>query len=613
MTGAKAGSTDRSRRRLWAVLITLLAIAPVLAVVITRTGHSYVPTGDIGVTDLRVRDVWNGHIPLVGPFSRFGWSHPGPAMFLLLALPNGLFGHASWTTLVGGAALQGVAIVWLAVLAWRRGGLSLLVAVMTAVSLVYASTGTWVVLVPWNPYVALPFFCLVIFQVWLVATGEPKHLPGLAFVASFLVQTHVGYLPLVAALLVVGGVFTWRDRRATSTPWRRPLVFAGAITAVMWILPVIDVILDPPGNLAHMFKYFLTGGSGEEAIGVTHGLELIAAEFRLRPSWLGTSDRAGLLGGATTASVAWLLVPIALLGVSWWLSRGRPARDARRFWVISVVLLAASVVTLARVTGFPFPYLFQWRPVVAVVLVFASGGLVVVARRWFGHAVVRRTLAVLALAVMFTFSGSMAVAILANDEPVSHLEAVTAHLVDQVEDQVPAGGVILRLDTTSLLAEQKGLFDALARRDEPVFVDESVSYQYGDQYEAEPSDVDAVWWIAESGYARTVLEQLPGARVIASYSPLSPKEEARLQQLQREAVERLQAVGAPQYIPIIDSELLAFAVKGQISEQDHALFDAVAALNGKVARLGGMRSAIVAFPPKEAPEAVPYSEYVDFS
>jgi hypothetical protein len=123
----------RRHARLLAIAFTLLVVAPVLAVVITRTGRSYLATSDLGVIDLRIRDIWNGYIPLVGPYSRFGWSHPGPALFLLLAIPNGIFGHAPWTTQVGGALLQGIAVCWLASLAWRRGGLALVVATMTAV------------------------------------------------------------------------------------------------------------------------------------------------------------------------------------------------------------------------------------------------------------------------------------------------------------------------------------------------------------------------------------------------------------------------------------------------------------------------------------------------
>jgi len=97
-------------------VLVLLALAAVLVVLVVRTGYSYTPAGDIGAIDLRVREVWSLHPPLVGPYGNHGWNHPGPLMFYLLALPSLVSGQAAWGTQVGAALLQGVAIVWLAVL-----------------------------------------------------------------------------------------------------------------------------------------------------------------------------------------------------------------------------------------------------------------------------------------------------------------------------------------------------------------------------------------------------------------------------------------------------------------------------------------------------------------
>ena len=143
-----------SRRdwRGWAALgLTIIAVLPVLAVLVTRTGRSYTPVSDIAPIDLRVRDVWSSHVPLVGAYSR-GWNHPGPLMLWLLAIPSGLAAQAPWATLVGGAILQGVAIVASARLALRRGGLPLALVVLTAISLSYAKHGVF--LSAWNPDVA---------------------------------------------------------------------------------------------------------------------------------------------------------------------------------------------------------------------------------------------------------------------------------------------------------------------------------------------------------------------------------------------------------------------------------------------------------------------------
>src|SRR5437868_1919006 len=87
-----------SRKR-WAVLAAVLLVAvclvPVLLSGIDGAGRTWHPAGDWSVLELRTRDVGSTSTPLVGPYSRFGWNHPGPLMFWLLAVPYRLFGQSS--------------------------------------------------------------------------------------------------------------------------------------------------------------------------------------------------------------------------------------------------------------------------------------------------------------------------------------------------------------------------------------------------------------------------------------------------------------------------------------------------------------------------------------
>ncbi|HTZ08663.1 MAG TPA: hypothetical protein VMB72_06315, partial [Acidimicrobiales bacterium] len=45
------------------------------------------PTGDLALVDLAVRSATRFQ-QVLGPYDRFGWHHPGPAYFYLLALPS---------------------------------------------------------------------------------------------------------------------------------------------------------------------------------------------------------------------------------------------------------------------------------------------------------------------------------------------------------------------------------------------------------------------------------------------------------------------------------------------------------------------------------------------
>ncbi|MGZ4701029.1 MAG: hypothetical protein ACXV98_07445, partial [Ilumatobacteraceae bacterium] len=71
-----------------AVVVAALA-APCLWAVLA---HRVYAVGDIALIELRTRDVLTAHPPLVGAYSRYGWSHPGPAEFYLFAVPYRLFG-----------------------------------------------------------------------------------------------------------------------------------------------------------------------------------------------------------------------------------------------------------------------------------------------------------------------------------------------------------------------------------------------------------------------------------------------------------------------------------------------------------------------------------------
>ncbi len=247
------GAGFRGRWRLAAAIaLTAVALAPAVAAVVVRFASDYVPVQDLAIIDLRVRDVWSSHIPLVGPYSK-GWSHPGPLLFWLLALPSGLLGQAAWATPVGGALLQAGAIAASARLAWRKGGLALLLVVLAVISLAYGATGGWIVLDAWNPHIAFPFFVLFVLSLWALADGARWAAVAATAVGTFLVQAHVGYLPLVALPAATAvGLAVLGSRRA-GEPWRSwagALRWSAVVGALLWLPAVVEQVVEAPGNLA---------------------------------------------------------------------------------------------------------------------------------------------------------------------------------------------------------------------------------------------------------------------------------------------------------------------------------------------------------------------------
>jgi len=168
-----------------------VALAPVVILASRALRDSWAATGDYSLIELRTRAVGTSHTPLVGPYSRFGWNHPGPTLFFALAAPYRLLASHGRGLLLGAALIAGVATVAIVVGLMRADrppvvgvfGLLVFAALVRAL-------GAGFLWDPWNPYViVLPFFALVLAS-WWTASGDERALPFAVGFASFVVQTH---------------------------------------------------------------------------------------------------------------------------------------------------------------------------------------------------------------------------------------------------------------------------------------------------------------------------------------------------------------------------------------------------------------------------------------
>jgi hypothetical protein len=532
-----------------ATAVTIVALLPVITVVLQRWGHPYVPVSDQANIDLRIRDVWtfSANTPLTGVYSRFGWNHPGPIMYYLLALFSGVTGEQAWATLVGNALLQGVAIVWIARLAWKYGGFRWMVPWLTVIALSYVAAKPTVLLAVWNPNITFPFFALFLLQSWLVGLGHARRLIGLAFVATFLVQTHVGYAFLVLVIAGWALVRLWLvEHRAGRSlrrweVWRAPLI----VIVVLWFVPVVvDTALHFPGNLVRIVQFYvgLSPGPKPAAVGLRAALGYLATEFRWRPPWLGGPDLTSIFddGLSSQSSVAWLLLPILLIGSSWGLARWRDRKELQIMVELLAVSLLAGALTLAAVRGEPYPYLFYWRIIIAAASVVLSC-FVLVETLDVRH-VARNVLCLILVAGMTIASISLSRRVAAASGPLTPMEPVAASILEQLQATgQPTGKVLIR--NGGSLSLDSAIVDQLAREGAPVFVDPGSGYIVGDARTATPSQVHEVWYVTEGSLAYSLITQEVGAKVLAMSHPLPKGELAELVNLQRTLSHRLREEG----------------------------------------------------------------------
>src|SRR5215472_15764047 len=98
----------RTRRHLEALALAVLVAIPLSPYLIQliRTGvPRFVVEGDYAGLELGARQAWHGKM-LLGPYSRFGFSHPGPLYFYLLAPAVRLGGKASTGLYAGACAIN---------------------------------------------------------------------------------------------------------------------------------------------------------------------------------------------------------------------------------------------------------------------------------------------------------------------------------------------------------------------------------------------------------------------------------------------------------------------------------------------------------------------------
>jgi hypothetical protein len=347
------------------------ALVPVVVAAARAGVRGWIPIGDNAFFTIRAHDVFTRHVPLLGTWTSASLSvgeavnNPGPLLFYELALPVRLLGPDLGTA-VGVALLNGVSLLVAAVVAWRRAG-PLGAALATAVGAGLAwSMGSELLFEPWQPHsLLLPAYATLVVG-WAVTAGDLRLLPLLVPAASFLLQTHLTYVYLVAALLAlaIGGV-TWAARRG-GVPWRGPVGASVALGVVCWAPALWEQVrAGSEGNLGRLLG--AVGSREGASAGMVNALRLWAAVGGRLPLWVRHSFRDALgwdplagrgptgVGGAVTGlpSLRHALVAVGVtatvLGLLGLLAARRRDRVALAGVAVAAAAVGAGLVTVASI------------------------------------------------------------------------------------------------------------------------------------------------------------------------------------------------------------------------------------------------------------------------
>lgn len=358
------------------VFALLVAIPFVITAVALSHPNPYVVL-DLAQTDMRVRAVFTMHPPLIGLPGRIGHylvhtgSHPGPASFFALAPFYKLYGSTPWALF---SSALSVNFVWVLIALWighRRAGGAGIVGVGLGVLLLINTFGMFVLEQPWNPYLPLMAWTVVLLAAWSVVLDDAPMLPVLFLSATYCMQIHLPYLGLaggvVGATLVFALASTWLRRRRAGeagepstgegVPDLARLLRWGALASVLaalaWLPPVLQQIRAQEGNFSLIWGDL--AHPPEAAGGIRQGVHLMLTHLNIIDLFRGHASRY-ITTASTVPGIILLVVWIGSLVVAW---RAR-MRRILHLHLILVFGLVFGVISLSKIFGDLYWYLMMW-------------------------------------------------------------------------------------------------------------------------------------------------------------------------------------------------------------------------------------------------------------
>lgn len=369
--------------------------AAVVAAVVRAFVSDWYPVGDNAFFALRSRDVLTEHHPLLGTWTSasqtvgFHLNNPGPLLFDVLAVPAKV--DPTFVP-VGVAGLVVASVVTMAVFAGRVAGRRGVLAVLFASAALAWAMGPELLIDPWQPHALLFPFLGLIGVTWSAVAGSDGALIAAVALGSLVVQTHLSYAPLVAALGTVALASV--VLRAVRVPARRRrawwmLACAALVGLLLWSQPLVEqVTAEEKGNLARVLE--VTGTDRGEQLGQELGVRVAGTVVSPVPRWMPPSFEdafvnvpTGIAGAPelermSTLPLAALSLVTALgaLAAVALVARRRGGLTGASGVVALVVVLAVVTATLLPWTVYGLPphhIRWLWPTSIAVTTVLVAG------------------------------------------------------------------------------------------------------------------------------------------------------------------------------------------------------------------------------------------------
>lgn len=336
-----------------------VALLPVVVYAVAVAWHARdhaMLGGDLALLEMGTRSAF-GFDAELGPYSRFGWNHPGPMLFYWFAPFYFATGQS-----IGGLGVAAVTLL-----------LTCIVAIVATAARVVGRTGAWVAAFlvvafvavtgtawfdnMWNPTIVVAPVIVAGVTAAAVFADRPWFLPGFVLAASFSVQTHIGAAPAVGVFALVALAGAIAGLRRDLDRFRRPIVASVLLTAALWAVPAQEQLTATPGNVSQIIT-----STGEEA-GANQSLGDILDVSGAQLTFTSVDVLTDALApqGEISSPLPWTAIWLAVvLGAAVWCTRWNARRGQRFEAALTGSGALAAVVLLAsfsRVSGDLRPYL----------------------------------------------------------------------------------------------------------------------------------------------------------------------------------------------------------------------------------------------------------------
>jgi hypothetical protein len=602
------------------IALTVVGVAlPMIVAVIALAGRRWFPVLDLAMTEFRIRDVGTRQTPLIGLPGRIGelpeqGSHPGPLSFWALTPGYRLFGSSAWAM---EAATVTVQLVWVSMALWighRRLGMVGLATVAATIAILIRGYGLTTLIQPWNPYMPLLAWLVILLATWAVFCGDHAMLVPLVIAASFAAQTHIPYLLMAGGLglIAIGVVLVrwWRGRTdadadAGPNPARPPTAVLATVGVfvLLWLAPLVDQIRRDPGNTKRLLDHF--GSPSEEPIGTAAGFRLLLRHLDVVNGFgkLLTGNSRFLQAGFDPDGPIWAGAIVLVLWVgSAVVSRRIGHRPLQQLHLVVGITLLLSLASMSRIFGLRWFYLTLWAWTTTAVLLVAIAWTAVA--WWRAHRpehasiVSQRHLVAVASATAVICTVSMVALAPSTEHPEEHLSDTLGELVEPTiaaltagvgEATGPDGTYVVEWDDAYFFGSQAfGLVSELERAglDARTYDYWTVPITPTRAIAGDPITAEVIF--ATGGF---VDQWRADDRVVevAFSEPRSDAEQADYDDLTNQLIAALEADGLDDLVPLIDTNLFGLNVDLRISNEARTI-------SGQMIRLG-QQTAVFIGPP----------------